>query len=228
MTLFLHHVRRRWYVFPAMCIAVISMLIINRSFYGFHSADLFFAARASTGTYPFVLAGLFCCFILYSRDETEMAAVYGTSPLRLVIYQYVPIVVSAYIPAAVFGYVLFKDIWPVLFLSYAITLLFLTGLSLLCRLLFNNIYASVGLAAAVIYIFNNNNTLIKKGHLPIERALYDPFITTFYGARWRGDGGVPLELPPGIWEQNCVLFSCVAVVILILCVILAKMERVYR
>lgn len=185
-------------------------------------------------------------FLLYNNYEIELALACGISTARITFTKFVTIVLYTLLPyyamAILYQYLPFvadsrtRIVFPILIpenykiymmISVTVTVLFFSSLFLFLRVIMRNCYTPIIIGLAAHLYFCSLNESIHKGMIDVRKALYDPFLSNYF----LGDE-VPnmykLDGMHNLWTYNRLLFTGIAVVLLILTYLLLRREKLHE
>lgn len=162
-----------------------------------------------------VFPALFCCFLLSDNDETELLLTYPKKKAVLFFTKYAAIVSFAAIGAAAIWCSFHTSLRFLLSLSFIVTFLFMTSLAIFLRLALRSAHGAAGFLIIGFLWFNFTSEAIGKQELPVWRAYFDPYITSYM-------------IGTKIWVINRLLFFSIALAIWLICCPLLKKEKLFN
>lgn len=188
MKLFAYHFRKKLWLFPAMGIYVIFLVLLDPHMN-------FFAYHESAETFMSLWVALFSAFVLTSEAETEFTVCYGTPLWQVGFAQWMPHLLYPLFIAflACPLYWRFHDFgnvgerafassaaqYSVLFFSFFVTFFFLSALMFFLRMLWRNLYVSFAAFMVFYFPFYQFHRSLSLGAHPVSFAKYDVWITGF-------------------------------------------------
>lgn len=192
---------------PLLLLSGLLLIFLSLNLIGSYSKTIGFLS-----CYYAVFPALFCCFLLSDNDEVELLLTYPKKKAVLFFTKYAAFVSFAAVGAAAVWGSFHTSCRFLLSLSFIVTFLFMTSLAILLRLTLRSAYGAAGFLFIGFLWFYFTSDAIGKQELPVWRAYFDPYITSYMiGTR--------------IWIINRLLFLTVTLTIWLICFLLLKREK---
>ena len=245
MSLFLRALRRRSYLFPIILICMVYSARVFDPMYLIVPVSKVGFIDVSEIIVPLVLF-VHMTFLLSNNYEIELAMTCGVSAARLTFTNHLAnllyTLIPCYIIVALYQY---KEFFPApddrivipivipenykvyMLISVTVTVLFVTSLSVLLRVLMRNCFTPVVLSIFIHELIEHNNIQLHTGKADIRGARYDLYLSNYF----LGDG-VPesygIEGMEGLWTCNRLIFFGISLMMLFITYLLLRREKLHE
>ncbi|MBQ8696852.1 MAG: hypothetical protein IJ519_03940 [Clostridia bacterium] len=193
-----------------------------------------------------LLAVIPMTFILNNNYEIELSLTCGVSTAKLLFTEYLTTLIYTLLPLyAVIALHQYKEYFPepadkvvipivipenykvYMLISVTVTVLFVTSLSVLLRVLMRNCFTPVVLSIFIHELIEHNNIQLHTGKADIRGARYDLYLSNYF----LGDG-VPesygIEGMEGLWTCNRLIFFGISLMMLFITYLLLRREKLHE
>lgn len=164
--------------------------------------------------YP-IFPAVLCCLILSDNEEVELLITYTSRKTLLFFTRYFSIVSFTVIGAAGVWLSFHTQYRALISLSFCVTSLFISSLAILLRLALQSAYGSLAFLIISCLMFHFISGAIGEQDLPVWRAFFDPYITSYM-------------IGTKVWAINRMLFFSITLVIWLICFLLLKQEKLFN